>query len=69
MISLRNFNGRTELLHVDSVARVTEAGPSSKWHGIYAVVKLFDGSSIESANTVEEILRLIEAEKATKSQS
>ena len=30
-------------------AKVTEAGTSSQWHGIRAVVRLFDGSIIESS--------------------
>lgn len=51
MIQLSDLNGQTLLLHPDAIAQVTEAGASSKWHGIQAYVKTFDGRTLEVRET------------------
>jgi hypothetical protein len=61
LIKLIDIGGRTHYLAVAAVARVTEAGTSSQWHGIRAHVKLFDGSTIEATDTADAIARMLSA--------
>lgn len=55
MIEVRDFQGKVALVNPSAIATVVEAGVSSKWHGISSVVKLFNGSVIESSESVQEI--------------
>jgi len=45
----------THYLAPQAIARVTEAGPSSQWHGIRAFVRTFDGAVLECSETAHEI--------------
>lgn len=42
-----------------NIARVTEAGASSAWHGIRSYVRTFDGAVLECSETPQEILEAI----------
>ena len=48
MICIQNYRGQYSYVSPDAVASITEAGTSSKWHGIHSFVTLFDGRLIES---------------------
>ena len=45
-----------------NIARITEAGVSSQWHGIRSFVKLFDGVVLECSEVAADIAAQIEAE-------
>lgn len=64
MIRITDINGRQHLLHKDAIARLTEGGPSSQWHGIRTYVRTFDGTVIEAQETLSEIERRIAEEGA-----
>lgn len=61
MIRVTTPDGRAQLLHPDAVASISEAAPSSQWHGIRAHVLLFNGKTLE----VSETLQAVEAQLAT----
>lgn len=61
MIRLTDFNGQSHFLATQNIARITEAGASSKWHGIRAYVRTTDGKTIEVSNTADEIATMIAA--------
>lgn len=41
----------THYVHHKGIARITEAGASSQWHGIRAYVRTFDGQALECSET------------------
>lgn len=43
----------------ENIARITEAGASSQWHGIRAFVKLFDGTTLECCESADQIAKLV----------
>ena len=45
----------THYLALKTIARVTETGVSSQWHGIRSIVKTFDGQTLECSETAHEI--------------
>lgn len=61
MIRVTTPDGRAQLLHPDAVASISEAGPSSQWHGIRAYIHLFNDRTLE----VQETLQQVEAQIAT----
>lgn len=56
MIRVTDLNGQTHLLHPNTIARITEAGVSGKWHGIMAYVKTFDGQTQADLEAAEKLL-------------
>lgn len=60
MISLTDHDGRVRLINPTGILSVTEAGVSSRWHGIAAFVKLLDGTTIEARETVDQIAAALE---------
>lgn len=60
MIKLTDMDGRAHYLHRDAIAKVTEAGTSSAWHGIRAYVKTFDGKILEVREYPAEIVAQVE---------
>lgn len=46
-----------------AIARITEAGASSQWHGIRSYVKLFDGQTLEVSETADQINKAIGQQK------
>lgn len=61
MIKLTDYNGRDHYLAPAAIARVTEAGVSSQWHGIRSIVRMFDGETVEVRETPDEIARQVHA--------
>ena len=55
MIRLTDINGLTHYLAPQNIARVTEAGTSSQWHGIRAYVRTYDGVTIEASEEAGHI--------------
>ena len=53
----------THYVSPQNIARVTEAGASSAWHGIRSYVRTFDGAVLECSETVQEIFDAIEKAK------
>ena len=52
-------NNTVQYVAPNAIARVIEASASSQWHGIRAIVKTFDGDTIECRETVHEIIAAI----------
>lgn len=50
-------DGLIEYIAPAAIARVIEPGASSQWHGIRAIVKTFDGKTLECAESVQDILK------------
>lgn len=59
MIRLTDVNGQTHYLAEATVARISEAGVSSQWHGIRSFVRTSDGKIIEVRETAHEIATMI----------
>jgi hypothetical protein len=57
MIELTNSYGRKLFFAPSAIAEIVEASPSSHWHGIRAVIRTFDGRTIEVAETASEIAK------------
>lgn len=66
MIQITSSGGRVYFLSADAIAKISEAGPSSQWHGIMCYVKCFDGSVIESRDDAAQIAAAVKAEGAAK---
>ena len=60
MIKIIDYKGREHYVAPGAIAKLTEAGTSSQWHGIRCFVKLFDGTTIESGYTADYIADSIE---------
>lgn len=61
MIRLTDFNGHTHYLAPRTIASITQAGTSSQWHGIRAIVRTTDGRTIEAGDRPDEITNQIAA--------
>ncbi|WP_438308404.1 hypothetical protein ACIZ1P_04605 [Pseudomonas guariconensis] len=66
MITLTDINRRQHYLAPAAIARVQEAGTSSQWHGICAVVHTFDGQVIEVRERASDIAREIGMRKVAQ---
>lgn len=55
MIKLTDYNGRDHYLAPAAIARVTEAGVSSQWHGVRAIVRTFEGETLEVRESAKDI--------------
>lgn len=55
MITLTDVNRRQHYLAPNAIARVQEAGTSSQWHGICAIVHTFDGQVLEVRERAADI--------------
>lgn len=60
MIKITDINGCANYLAPEAIARVTEAGTSSQWHGIRSIVKTFDGQTIEARDSADDIAKAID---------
>lgn len=60
MILITDINGRRHMLNRSAIARISEPGDCAAWHGVRAYVALFDGTIIESRDSVVEIAAQIE---------
>lgn len=61
MIIVTDVYGRRHALSPDAIARITEAGVSSQWHGICSVIYTFDGKVIECRDGMADVLSRLEA--------
>ncbi|WP_175649469.1 hypothetical protein [Pseudomonas sp. Marseille-P9899] len=64
MITLTDNNGLKRYLAPDAIARVDEACASSQWHGICAIVRMFDGQVLEVRQRADDVVRQINEAKA-----
>lgn len=55
MITLTDINRRQHYLAPRAIARAQEAGNSSQWHGICALVHTFDGQVLEVSERAADI--------------
>ncbi|WP_236183440.1 hypothetical protein [Pseudomonas juntendi] len=55
MITLTGINRNAIHLAPAAIASVTEAGASSQWHGICAIVRTFDGQVLEVRERAADI--------------
>lgn len=56
MIRLTNpHSGTAQYVAPGNIARVTETGVSSQWHGVRSIVRTFDGAVLECSETAEWI--------------
>lgn len=55
MITLTDINRRQHYLAPRAIARVQEAGTSSQWHGVCAIVHTFDGQVLEVRERAADI--------------
>ncbi|MFS0827609.1 hypothetical protein [Pseudomonas phoenicis] len=55
MITLTTTNGNKHYMAPSAIARVSEAGASSQWHGICAIVHTFDGQTLEVRERAADI--------------
>ncbi|MEZ7177271.1 hypothetical protein [Pseudomonas mosselii] len=55
MITLTDINRRQHFFAPTAIARVQEAGDSSQWHGICAIVHTFDGQMLEVRERAADI--------------
>lgn len=63
MIRLTDINGRLHFLRPDAIARVSQPGDSSAWYGVRAYVATFDQQLLEVRESVDDILKQIDAER------
>lgn len=61
MIKLTQHNGCAVYLAPDAIARITEAGKSSQWHGIRSIVTTFDKQTLEVKDRADDITKAIAA--------
>lgn len=61
MIKLTNSDGRDIYVATNNIARITEAGPSSQWHGIRSFVRTVDGATIECQETPNRIVNMTQS--------
>lgn len=59
MIKLTQYNGGAVYLAPDAIARITEAGVSSQWHGIRSIVTTFDKQTLEVQDRADDIAKAI----------
>lgn len=64
MIKLTDYNGRDHYLAPAAIARVTEAGVSSQWHGIRSIVRTFEGETLEVRESAKDIAQRMRDLKA-----
>ena len=59
MIQWTGINRNAIHLAPAAIASVTEAGASSQWHGICAIVRTFDSQVLEVRERADDIVRQI----------
>lgn len=64
MITLTGINRNAIYLAPAAVARVTEAGASSQWHGICAIVHTFDGQVLGVRERAADIAQQLNMRRA-----
>lgn len=51
---------RQEFVSPNAIARISQTGASSQWHGIRSVVRTFDGKNLECAETASEVAAAVD---------
>ena len=69
MIKITDYKGCTHFVAHGAIAKLSEVGLSSQWRGIRCIVKLFDGSVIETGDTVDRIAAAVAQQHAEKDMS
>ncbi|MDR2309027.1 MAG: hypothetical protein LBE53_17790 [Paucimonas sp.] len=64
MIPLTDNKGRDHFIAPSAIARVQEAGTSSQWHGICAIVHTFDGQVLEVRERAADIAKQVGMRRA-----
>ncbi|MBI6883999.1 hypothetical protein [Pseudomonas putida] len=64
MITLTDINRRQHYLAPAAIARVQEAGTSSQWHGICALIHMFDGQVLEVRECAADIAQQLNMRRA-----
>jgi hypothetical protein len=54
-------SGAAHYVSAKNIARITEAGVSSQWHGVRSIVRTFDGAVLECSETADDISRQVAA--------
>ena len=54
---LTGIEGQRIYLAPSAIAQVIEAGTSSQWHGIKAIVRTFDGRVLEVREEFKDIMK------------
>jgi hypothetical protein len=54
---LTGIDGQGIYLAPSAIAQVIEAGASSQWHGIKAIVRTFDGRVLEVREEFKDIMK------------
>ena len=62
LTSRTSSGDRTHYIQPDAIARMTEAGASSQWHGIRTIVKTFDGDVLEVSEDIQHIVKMLQQE-------
>lgn len=52
---------RQEFVSPNAIARISQTGASSQWHGIRSVVRTFDGKNLECAETASEVAAAVDS--------
>lgn len=60
MIRLHDIDGRIVWLARESIETITEAGPSSQWHGIRSIVRTVNGRTIEASESVDVVMSMMQ---------
>lgn len=63
MIKLTQHNGAAIYLAPEAIARITEAGASSQWHGIRSIVTTFDKQTLELQDRADDIAKAIASQQ------
>lgn len=70
MIRLTTPNdGLAHYVAPDNIARISEAGASSQWHGICSIVRLTDGGVLECREDAHSISKSVETHNAVKAKT
>lgn len=64
MIIVTTPEGHKITLAAQAIASVRETGASSQWHGIRAIVKCFDGETIEVQEQAKDIVNQWEKDQS-----
>ena len=59
MINQTDKKGRDHFVAPSAIAHVQEAGTSSQWHGVCAIVHTFDGQVLEVRERAADIARQV----------
>lgn len=59
MVKMTDRNGLARFVAASAIASISEASASCRWHGTRAIVKLFDGTLIETQESATDLARAV----------